>query len=74
MSGSTPKPAAALIDEATLTRVLERALARGGDFGEVFCEERHGFSLSIDESRVEQPQSGSERGAGIRVVKGEVTR
>ena len=32
------------------------------------------FALSIDESRVERPQSGSERGAGIRVIDGEVTR
>jgi TldD protein len=54
--------------------VLERALSRGGDFAELFCEERRGFALSIDESRVERPQSGSERGAGIRVISGEVTR
>src|SRR5215204_6609910 len=54
--------------------VLERSLSRGGDFAELFCEERRGFTLSIDESRVERPQSGSERGAGIRVIDGEVTR
>jgi TldD protein len=66
--------AGALVDETTATRVLERALARGGDFAELFCEELQGFSLSIDESRVERPLSGSERGAGIRVVAGEVTR
>ena len=55
-------------------RVLERALAHGGDFAELFCEDRRGFTLSIDESRIERPQSGSERGAGIRVIDGEVTR
>jgi TldD protein len=64
----------ALVREETAQRVLARALARGGEFAELFCEERHGFSLSIDESRVERPQSGSERGAGIRVIDGEVTR
>ena len=63
-----------LVDEGVAARALERALARGGDFAELFCEERSGFSLSIDESRVERPQSGSERGAGIRVIDGEVTR
>jgi TldD protein len=63
-----------LIADALAGQVLERALARGGDFAEVFCEERAGFSISIDESRVERPQSGSERGAGIRVVSGESTR
>ncbi|MDX6606323.1 MAG: TldD protein [Solirubrobacterales bacterium] len=63
-----------LVDAGLAGRVLERALSRGGDFGELFCEERRGFSLSIDESRVERPQSGSERGAGVRVIDGEVTR
>ena len=45
-----------LIEEGLAARVIERALSRGGDFAELFCEERHGFTLSIDESRVERPQ------------------
>jgi TldD protein len=63
-----------LVDRDVAAGVLQRALSRGGDFAELFCEARHGFGLSIDESRVEMPQSGSERGAGIRVIDGEVTR
>jgi TldD protein len=63
-----------LLEDAVASRVLERALARGGDFAEIFCEERAGFGISIDESRVERPQSGRERGAGIRVVSGDSTR
>src|SRR5919108_1711306 len=63
-----------LVDNELAGWVLERALSRGGDFAELFCEDRRGFTLSIDESRVERPQSGSERGAGVRVVDGEVTR
>ena len=63
-----------LVEAELAGRVLERALSRGGDFAELFCEQRDGFTLSIDESRVERPQSGRERGAGIRVVDGEVTR
>lgn len=71
---SVPAPPVDLIDVDLAGRVLERALQRGGDFAELFCEERRRFTLSIDESRVERPQSGSERGAGIRVIDGEVTR
>jgi TldD protein len=66
--------AAELLDAEVAGRVLDRALSKGGDFAELFAEERRGFTLSIDESRVERPQSGSERGAGIRVIDGEVTR
>jgi TldD protein len=60
-----------LLDPALASRAIERALRRGGDLAEVYAEERHGFGLSLDDGRVERPQSGSERGASIRVVSGE---
>jgi TldD protein len=62
-----------LIERELAERILGRALAHGGDLAEVFCEERFGFGLSIDESRVEGAQRGSDRGAGVRVVDGETT-
>jgi TldD protein len=65
---------APLVEQELAAKVLQRALSRGGDFAELFCEDRTGFTLSIDESRIEHPQSGRERGAGVRVVDGEVTR
>jgi TldD protein len=65
--------AAPLVEAELAERVLEDALNHGGDFAEVYCEERSGFGLAIDESRVEQVQRGSERGAGVRVVQGETS-
>jgi TldD protein len=62
-----------LIEPELAERVLARALQNGGDLAEVFCEERSGFGVSIDESRVEGAQRGSDRGAGVRVVTGETT-
>ena len=47
--------------------------ARGGDWAELYAEERTGFAVSLDDRRVERPQSGREVGASIRVVKGEAT-
>jgi TldD protein len=52
---------------------LHRALARGGDWAELYAEERTGFGVSLDDHRVERPQSGREVGASIRIVKGEAT-
>jgi TldD protein len=60
-----------LVERDLATKVLERALARGGDFAELFCEHSEGFSIGIDERRVERPQAGAERGAGVRVLDGE---
>ena len=65
--------AAPLIDAELAGRIVERSLHKGGDFAEVFCEERAGLGLAVDESRVERVQRGAERGAGIRVVHGETT-
>jgi TldD protein len=62
-----------LIDPAVAERALGRALANGGRFAEVFAERRRGQTLAIDESRIESVQSGSEEGAGVRVVDGGTT-
>jgi TldD protein len=62
-----------LIESELAQRTVERALRNGGDFAEVFCEERAGLGLAVDESRVERVQRGSERGAGVRVIIGETT-
>jgi len=53
--------------------VLSRALVHGGDFAELYAEERSGFTVSLDDERIERPQSGRERGASVRVVDGDST-
>ena len=62
-----------MIDEAVLQRVLGDALRTGGDFAEVFAEDRRNGLARLDDGRVEELTSGRERGAGIRVVAGETT-
>ena len=62
-----------LVAPELATRVLERALARGGDMAELYAEARRSFAMSLDDGRVERPQGGRERGACVRVVQGEST-
>ena len=62
-----------LFDREVAERVLARALANGGEFAELFAERRGGLTLAIDESRIEQVQSGAEQGAGVRVLSGGTT-
>ena len=54
-------------------RAIERALARGGDFGEVYAEDRGSFGVSLDDGRIERPSSGAGRGVSVRVMDGEAT-
>jgi TldD protein len=65
--------APALIDEAVMARVLRQALSTGGDFAEVFAEDRRGSTVALDDGRIEDISTGRERGAGIRVVAGNTT-
>jgi TldD protein len=60
-----------LVAPELAAEVLERALARGGELAELYVEARRGFSLSLDDGRVERPQGGRERGVCVRVVQGE---
>jgi TldD protein len=62
-----------VIEQDVLERVLGTALRKGGDFAEVYAEDKASTSAGLDEGRVEQDTSGRDRGAGIRVVSGETT-
>ena len=62
-----------LIADDVLTRTLDVALSRGGEFAEVFVEDRTTSSASLDQRRIEELSSGRDRGAGVRVVVGETT-
>ena len=62
-----------MIEEAVVSRVLGAALQTGGDFAEVFVEDKRSSSGRLDDGRIEELGSGRDRGAGIRVVVGDTT-
>ena len=62
-----------LVERSVLERVLSTALKRGGDFAEVFVEDRVISSVLLDQRRIEELSSGRDRGAGVRVVVGATT-
>jgi TldD protein len=62
-----------MLDPDVCSRTLGVALRSGGDFAEVFGEDRSSSSAHFDDGRVEDLVSGRRRGAGVRVVRGEST-
>jgi TldD protein len=62
-----------MLDQDVLERTLQHALRHGGDFAEVFAEDRRSSNARLDDGKVEEVVSGRDRGAGIRVVRGETT-
>ncbi|NNN21207.1 MAG: TldD/PmbA family protein [Acidimicrobiales bacterium] len=59
-----------MIEPDIAQKVLSYALSNGGDFAEIFAEDRTITGISLDDGRVEELSTGSSRGAGIRVIKG----
>lgn len=58
-----------MLDKKILSQVLEKALTRGGDFAEIYIEEKNTGNIFYEDSRLEKINQGIEKGAGIRVVK-----
>ena len=63
----------AVLDEALVAKTISRALETGGDFAEVFVEDKRSSSALLDDGKIEELTSGRDRGAGIRVVVGDTT-
>lgn len=62
-----------MIDHDVLERVLAAAVRTGGEFAEVYVEDKRLMSAGLDDGKIEQVSSGRDRGAGIRVVRGDTT-
>src|SRR5205085_4966049 len=62
-----------VVEPDVLERVLGAAMRTGGEFAEVFIEDKRSTMAGLDDGRIEQVTSGRDRGAGIRVIKGETT-
>jgi len=58
----------ALVSKEVLENTLAQAMTLGGEFAEVFVEDRVTSSAVLDQRRIEELSSGRDRGAGIRVV------
>jgi TldD protein len=63
----------ASFDSHLLSATIERALRRGGDFAEVFVEDRESLGLRLEDGRIEQTSGGRETGAAVRLLSGERT-
>jgi TldD protein len=53
------------------SKLLDRALARGGDFADLYFEYRRSASISMEDGRVRSVGGAVDMGVGIRVVEGQ---
>lgn len=62
-----------MLDRRVLKEILDTALQHGGDFADVFLENRVSTTISCEQNQIERIKSGTDIGAGVRVVYGDTT-
>ena len=62
-----------LVDLDVVDATLRAALDAGGEWAELFAEDRSSTGVLFDEERVEEMNSGRDRGVGMRVTAGDIT-
>ncbi|MFJ7970701.1 TldD/PmbA family protein [Psychrobacillus sp. NPDC096389] len=59
-----------MIKQSIIENVLEAALSNGGDFSEVFIEDKYVNRLELQSGKIEKSISGRDFGIGIRIFSG----
>jgi len=59
-----------MLDKILIEDILIQALSTGGDFAEVFIEEKFNTGLFMIDGSIEKSLSGKDFGVGIRIFKG----
>jgi TldD protein len=66
----TQPAVAPLLPQAMIERLLAVAMARGGDFAEVYLERTINTAVVLEEARIKSAQTGLVQGVGVRVISG----
>ena len=57
-----------MIDDEILQRVLKKTLSNGGEYADIFMEQRSANAVQLEDNRVEKVISGSRAGVSIRLI------
>lgn len=60
-----------MLDHDLFERLLAKALERGGDYADVFCERRSSTSFRLQSGRIHESTLNVTTGVGVRVIVGE---
>jgi len=61
------------VDPQVLNRVIQKALEKGGEFADVYLENRISREILMEESKFKSAVFGISQGAGVRVISGDKT-
>ncbi len=58
------------IPDELASKIIKKALSKGGDYADLFVEHKHHVSIQLEDNRIEKVISGLDAGLGIRVILG----
>jgi TldD protein len=61
------------VDERMIRETLAAALAKGGDYADVFFQHKVSRTIAVEDGEVNRAFASTDLGAGVRVVKGDQT-
>ncbi len=62
-----------MVDKGVLKEILEIALGNGGDFADIYIENKQATGIGCEGGKIEKVHTGLDVGAGIRVLEGDST-
>lgn len=62
-----------MMEKLQLEELLKIAVANGGDFADIFIEQKKTTGIGLEENKIERINTGIDVGAGIRVVSNNTT-
>ena len=71
--GSKSSKAKLELDPQILKKTIDQALAKGGEFAEIYIEDRISRAIVMEESKFKSAVYSLSQGAGVRVISGDKT-
>lgn len=59
-----------MLDTEVLSKVLREVLSNGGEYADIFEEERRALTVHLEDEKIEKVVSGLDCGVGIRLISG----
>lgn len=57
-----------MLDKELLTKVLKKTISSGGDYADIFIENKKSTVIHLEDSRIEKVTTGVDSGVGIRLI------
>lgn len=59
-----------MLDTGLLSSLLKKVLAKGGDYADIFVEQKKTSAIQLEDNKIEKVVSGIVAGAGLRLISG----